>query len=239
VQKKPDDDLQDFLDAPEEGGVKAKLDDSELSEELPKGLQKVDLDLDDAPFLMDEEEEAAPVEAKPSAILTEEEPAKAPWWKKKTIVAAAAVVLLAASGATWLLLKKPPPPPPPPPPKETAAYAPQPQEPPPPPPPEELIVDFAPFVLEQQDPNGRPSLLAVKFSFVTTDPMAALMVGNNDKLRLVARDAIYYYLSNKSIVFLTDRKNSDVLKKEVLDVLNGQMSGHEFDRVLIESYVGM
>jgi len=40
--------------------LKAKLDDSELSDDLPKALQKVDLDLDDAPFLEDEAEEAAP-----------------------------------------------------------------------------------------------------------------------------------------------------------------------------------
>ncbi|EHJ46855.1 flagellar basal body-associated protein FliL [Solidesulfovibrio carbinoliphilus subsp. oakridgensis] len=221
--------------------IKAKLDDSELSDDLPKALQKVDLDLDDAPFLEDEAEEPAP-----SAVVEESTPFPAtdeeakPSRKKLFVLVGAVLFLLLAGAAAFFLLKKTPPAPPPvveeaPPPVE--APAPVVPTPPPPEPPAvqpEIIMAMDPFLIELADPKGRTRFLTIRFTAVTREPAVELEFKRN---LIVVRDAVYYYLKNKNLEFLTDKNNADALKKDVLSVINQFIGAQPLDNLLIEDYL--
>ena len=227
----------DFLDTP----VKAKLDDSELSDDLPKALQKVDLDLDDAPFLEDEEEAPATPEASAEPF-PEEAPAEEqkPSRKKFIFIGAAALILLLGGAAAFFLLRKPAAPPvqapPPVAPEAEPAVPPAPPpvlEPPKPPQPE-LVMPMAPFLVEMTDATGRTRFLNLRFTAVTTDPTVRLEFMRNT---IVLRDAVYYYLKNKSMEFLTEKKNTETLKKDVLSVINQFIGAQPLDNLLIEEYL--
>ncbi|MHC1789264.1 flagellar basal body-associated FliL family protein [Solidesulfovibrio sp.] len=228
----------DSLDPP----VKAKLDDSELSDDLPKALQKVDLDLDDAPFLEDEPEETPP----PAEDATVGETAAAvdetakPSRKKRFLILGLIALLLLGGGAAayFLFLKKPASPPP------VVEETPQAEVPPPvmppPPPPEppapkpEIVLTMDPFLIELTDQKGRSRFLTIRFSAATTEHAAELEFKRN---HIVVRDAVYYYLKNKSLEFLTDKKNADALKKDVLSVINQFIGAQPLDNLLIEDYL--
>ena len=221
--------------------VKAKLDDSELSDDLPKALQKVDLDLDDAPFLEDEEEAPAAPEASAEPF-PEEAPAEEqkPSRKKFIFIGAAALVLLLGGAAAFFLLRKPAAPPvetPPVAPEAEPAVPPTPPPPvlePPKPPQPELVMPMAPFLVEMTDATGRTRFLNIRFTAVTTDPAVRLEFMRNT---IVVRDAVYYYLKNKSMEFLTDKKNTETLKKDVLSVINQFIGAQPLDNLLIEEYL--
>jgi len=225
----------DSLDAP----IKAKLDDSELSDDLPKALQKVDLDLDDAPFLEDEPEETPPAaeETGPGEAAVTDETAK-PKSKKKLILLIGLVVLFLGGGtaAYFLFLKKPAAPPPPP-----TVEAPHEEPPPPPPPPPEppapkpeIVLTMDPFLVELPDKAGRSRFLSIRFAAATTEHAAELEFKRN---RIVVRDAVYYYLKNKSLEFLTDKNNAEALKKDVLSVINQFIGPQALDNLIIEDYL--
>ena len=221
--------------------VKAKLDDSELSDDLPKALQKVDLDLDDAPFLEDEEEAPAAPEASAEPF-PEEAPAEEqkPSRKKFIFIGAAALVLLLGGAAAFFLLRKPAAPPVETPPvaPEAEPAVPPPATPPvlepPKPPQQELVMPMAPFLVEMTDATGRTRFLNIRFTAVTTDPAVRLEFMRNT---IVVRDAVYYYLKNKSMEFLTDKKNTETLKKDVLSVINQFIGAQPLDNLLIEEYL--
>ncbi|MEL7638139.1 MAG: flagellar basal body-associated FliL family protein [Solidesulfovibrio sp.] len=220
--------------------LKAKLDDSELSDDLPKALQKVDLDLDDAPFLEDEAEEAAPPPQEETASPFAEpavEQAK-PSRKKRLLLIGAAVVLLGAGlAASFLLFKKPPPPPPPPPQEETApppSVTPTPPPPEPPAPKREIVIPLDPFLIELADAGGRTRFLTIRFTAVTQEPTVELELKRN---LIVVRDAVYYYLKNKNLAFLADKQNAEALKKDVLSVINQFIGVQPLDNLLIEDFL--
>lgn len=217
--------------------VKAKLDDSELSDDLPKALQKVDLDLDDAPFLEDEAEEAPPPPEAEAASPFDEpaEPAK-PSRKKLFILIGAVVAVLGLGAAAYFLVFKKPPPPPPPVVQEEAPPPPlEPTPPPEPPAPKrEIVMPMEPFLVELADPTGRTRFLSIRFTAVTQEPAVELEFRRN---RIVVRDAVYYYLKNKSLAFLTDKNNADALKKDVLSVINQFVGAQPLDNLLIEDYL--
>ena len=229
----------DSLDAP----VKAKLDDSELSDDLPKALQKVDLDLDDAPFLEDEPEEAPPAqeESGPSETPVVDDSAAKSARKKRLIVIGLIVALLLGGGAAayFLLLKKPAPKAPV---EEQLPHeepAPPPQMPPPPPPEPpapkpEIVLAMDPFFIELIDQKGRSRFLTIRFTAATHEHAVELEFKRN---AIVVRDAVYYYLKNKSLEFLTDKNNAETLKKDVLSVINQFIGAQPLDNLLIEDYL--
>jgi len=224
-----------------ESQVKAKLDDSELSDDLPKALQKVDLDLDDAPFLEDEEEAPAAEkgqaeEAAPFPVETE---GKKPSRKKKLILIAAPVLLLVIGAAVFFLLhKKPAPPPAPveetPPVEQAPPPEPVPPPPEPPAPKQEIVIPMEPFLVELTDSQGHTRFLTIRFTAVTQEKSVELEFKRNI---IVLRDAVYYYLQNKKLEFLTDKNNADVLKKDVLSVINQFIGAQPLDNLLIEDYL--
>jgi len=215
---------------------KVKLDTSELT--IDKGTQKVELDLDDAPFLEEEkegEEEEKEDEKKGVSEESEEKPedqvpVPTPFWKKKWFfIALAGVIALIAVGVYFLFLKPSPPPP--------ESQKPQVQKaepsPPPPPPPEEIVIPFEPFWVELTF-NGQTKFLYCKLSFSTTDSKLEWEV---KRKTIILRDAVYYYLRNKNFIFLNNKKNVERLKKDILSVVNQYLNNGQLKNILIEEYV--
>ena len=226
------DDAEDVTDAPAER--KAELDDAAAS----KATQKVDLDLDDAPFLEDEdeEEEIEEVEVE-TPFLTEDDskpkPGLAALLKNKFVIMGLGVILLLLVVIVILLLREPeaPPPPPPPPVEETI-----PEPPPEPEVPEtpQIIIKLDPFLIEQKDESGAIRFLEVSILLSTEDEGLARQFKQET---FAVRNALYYYLKNKDLQFLSDKENSEKLKKELLVIINQYMGFGQFDTLMFEQYL--
>ncbi len=209
--------------------------------EPTRSAQKVELDLDDAPFL-EEEEEVQPEPAKPAPSLSlEPEPEKKPSLlagkKKLIIIAAAAVVLLLVAGIAVKMLffkAKPAQEPekveqsaPKDAPAENATEAKAPELP-------EIQVRLEPFWVEQRDDKDEIRFLIVRMLLGTTDQMVAKEFAGR---QLAARNAIFYYLKNKDVQFLADEHNAEKLKAELLMVINQYVSDGKFETLMFEEYV--
>ncbi|WP_029894451.1 flagellar basal body-associated FliL family protein [Desulfohalovibrio reitneri] len=221
----------------EEQGEKATLDESDIKdgtgEDVPRALQKVELDLDDAPFLEEEEKEEEPEEAEAPAEegVEEEKKRRLPaLLANKKVLILLAVILLAVIGLLLYFLLRPAEPPPPPPEKtpvqeEPAEKAPEEPEP--------VTVRMEPFWVEKTDLNGKVRFLHIQFALEVQGGEAEREI--RDK-KLVLRDAVYYYLVNKEFAFLADTENLELLKRDVLSVVN-KFLGNQPENLLIEQYL--
>jgi len=205
--------------------------------ETSRGAQKVELDLDDAPFL-EEEEEVQPEPVKPSAPLDVEAAPKEkqPLGKKKLlIIGGAALILLLVLGlAVKLLFFK----------GKTApvqhaepaanattehdnATAPEPEKP-------EVLVRLDPFWVEQKAGPEEVRFLIVRILLGTKDPAIA----KEFEMKIMpARNAVFYYLKNKDVHFLSDEENTEKLKAELLMVINQYVTDGKFETLMFEEYV--
>jgi len=230
------DDPEDIVDETASDGAgngqsKAQLDDSETT----KATQKVDLDLDDAPFLEDEEEEEeiGPIDEAETPLLDEE--AKRPGFdfkallRNKLFLIAAGIILLLLVIIVILLLREPeaPPPPPPPPVAQPTEEAPTEEKP-------EILIRLDPFLIEQRDKEDKIRFLEVRVVVSTREDGLARQFKQET---YTIRNALYYYLKNKDLEFLSDKDNSDKLKKELLAIINQYMGFGEFDTLLFEQYL--
>ncbi len=227
----PDD---DSLDEPLR--EKALLDAEELK--VPDAVpdkDKVELDLDDAPFLEEEDEEEE--EEAPEPAAQPEEPEKKPkagaaalLKDKRVLAGIGGGVLLVAILLVVLLWPSAEPLPPPPPPMPEPEQPVQPKEPEKP----EFIVKMEPFWIEYQTDDGKIRLLKCSFATATDNEKLSWEIQTKT---LVLRDAIYYYLRNKDLVFLSDKKNEEILKKELLSVMNQYLSTERLTTLLIQEYL--
>ncbi|MBI9111526.1 flagellar basal body-associated FliL family protein [Maridesulfovibrio ferrireducens] len=219
------------------------IDDSEEETQSPetpsKATQKVDLDLDDAPFLEDEDEDDLPDEEPQELEALEEETTKEKSsGSKKFIYLGIGIVILLLS----LILVKvfffsaPPPAEEPAPVVEKVVEIPKVTEAPPPPPEEPgvTLLRMDPFWVEQKDDKGHIRFLVARFAMTTTDER---IVGEYGRKTLILRDAVYYYLKNKDLQFLSDKKNAERLKKDLLMVINQYLVAGQFDTILFEKYL--
>jgi flagellar FliL protein len=202
---------------------------------------KVQLDIDDAPFLRPEPEPPAkqpeePLPETPDAS-TDDDAAEAARKRKKRLLIAAggglALVLAGAFALWWFVFRAPPPPAP----QVVVVPGQQPDK--APAAPAEVYINFAPFLLEldggaAQDKN-RTFLLVCKFTAVTAN--AALFQEAQTKM-VVLRDALYFYLINKDYSFLTDPNNTQTIKNDLKTVVNTYLAVGKVDEILFESYVG-
>ena len=204
---------------------------------------KVELDLDDAPFLEEDEPEPAP---EPEKAPPEDQKVTPPpdessfkerllTGKKKILIAGGlAVVLLGAAFAVNTFFfsggDKPPPQPLGPEPEKVLASP----KPLPPAPVPNFVVQWEPFWVELKDTEGALRFLAGKFSFPTDSPI--LFAEMNAK-KLILRDAIFYYLRNQPILSLTDNDKVQLFKKDLLSVLNEHLASGKANEVLIEDYL--
>ena len=230
---------------------KALLDTEELSAsegQAAPDTDKVELDLDDAPFLEDEEEVAPEPEqpavpapavgtapARPSLVaLLVERAREFIATKKGKIALGVAAALLAGLVALLLWSGKPAPPPPPPAPPPVEETPPEVELEPESTMGYEFIVSLEPFMVEYLQPNGTYRFLMARFSLATGSERVSFDVRNKI---VVLRDAIFYYLRNKDMLFLSDKNNVEQLKKDLLSVINQYMAGDQLEVILIEEYL--
>lgn len=246
-------------DVPEQdAGASPRLDSGELSDDVgsnsPSASDKVELDLEDAPFLDEEEEEEEqpeeqPAEPAPPPISFEEpkKPKPEPFWKKlirdKRILfgGGGAVLLFLIILLTYILWPsgKPTPEEEPAPPTEQNATpqpapAPEVQLEPEEPPAAEQIVSWEPFWVEYIGDDGTPRFLRCKFAAPTDNERLAWEI---TRKQTVLRDAIFYYLRNKELVFLADKNNVEQLKRDLLSVINQYLTAGQLEQLLIEEYL--
>lgn len=222
-------------------------DDSESGEETQssaptnKAAQKVELDLDDAPFLEDEDEDEDIPEEEPEALdALEEAPVEKKSKTKLYIFIGIGVIILLLSAILVKLFFFDSPPPP----KENTGVEETVEEIPmeipkeaPPPPPEEpgvTLLRMDSFWIEQKDKDNNTRFLVARFALTTTDERVVAEYGRKT---LILRDAIYFYLKNKDLHFLADEKNVEKLKKDLLMVINQYIVAGEFEKILFEEYL--
>lgn len=207
------------------------------SEEQDQGAQKVELDLDDAPFLQWEEEEQAEGEQETESLdqgasgteSGDRQVSAAPWWKRRAVLlligGLAGLVVLAVLG--WAVLWR---------------QAPEPVE----AKPEKKVstatteqtstieeISFEPFWVEYETSSGF-RYLHFEFALNSRHDKLGWEI---DRKRFVIRDAIYYYLKNKKLSFLSDKSNVSGLKKDLASVINQYLSNGKVHSILIQDYV--
>lgn len=226
-------------------GSKRVADETELKAAPPKdevqvslgpslGQTKVELDLDDAPFLQPPEddlpakqEDNLPAEPEDQAVV------QARQKKKKLLLQAAGAVvgllLILGAAAWWFFLRTPPPAP------DTLK-------------PEVIVVpskptvktkpdyvkEFAPFLVPRDDGKSKTRFLVCKFSAVSKD---ASLGKEMDQKMISLRDAMYYYLRSKSNEYLMDPRNGPAIKQDLASVLNDYLTQGKIEDILFESYL--
>lgn len=204
------------------------------------GASKVELDLDDAPFLQEDQEEAPAAEApeppeEPALPAGEEAPKlsliKRLLKRKKLVIGGGVGFLLIVGALVFLLLGDDEQPAPP-------VSEPEVTEPEELPPieakPGEVLISWEPFWVEYSDTDGETKFLVCQLSAPTLDPELKMEA---ELKTLVIRDAIYYYLSHKPITFLSEQRNADALKEDLLGVVNGYLTRGQLTSIYIESYL--
>lgn len=201
--------------------------------ESPAPAKKVELDLDDAPFLQTEEKNLpAPSHeaAVPEAPVDEAELARKR--KRKLIIVGAilAVVLLIAAAAVWWFFFRG---------EGTTPAGPEPEVIVVPSAPKddgkaEIVREFEPFVIPVRDAAGNVGFLICKFSAIASD---ASVNDEIDTQRTALRDAIYFYLRGKDSAWLMDARNGEAIKSDLLSVFNDYLTRGKLEDILFESYL--
>ncbi len=199
--------------------------------------KKVQLDIDDAPFLQEEKpEEVAVVEESLPAeepTFDEEipEPPKKLWQKRPFQIAVGGGVLALILLAIWVYIayfRAPAP---------TVVEA----------PPSIIVVpseqalagsqssmaQLKPFMVEQRD-GQTVRFLQAAFTLVSTEE------GFTDEVQeklIVLRDAIFYYLRNQTHAYLIDPLNTVGIKQDLLDIVNGYLVRTQGEDILFENYI--
>ncbi|MFW6178190.1 MAG: flagellar basal body-associated FliL family protein, partial [Desulfohalobiaceae bacterium] len=217
-----------------------QLDNQEVDASASRAAQKVELDLDDAPFLDWEEDEEQPAqepgqkgEAPEEESPEEEEQKPQPgpaWWKRKWLwfLSGAALVLVLAAASLWWFwqedvsqeeggpqaaLQ----------PEQIPAESEQAKE----------KVSLEPFWVEHSQ-GDELRFLHLEFALALEHQDLAREV---DRKIPALRDAVYHYLRKKELVFLADKENADQLKSELASLLNQYLSQGQVQEVLIQKYV--
>lgn len=195
-------------------------------------IKKVELDLDDAPFLQVDEPAPPPVPADSAEVGEEEDAGKASRKKRLLLLIgiAAGVIVVAAAAAWWFFLRTPPPPPPSAPEPEVIVVPSQAA----PAGPNDLVKEFAPFIVPVNDDMKQTQFLICKFAAITKEPAVNQEM---ERQRLPLRDAIYFYLRGKDARFLLDSANYDAIKKDLLSVFNDYLTQGKLEDIVFESYL--
>ncbi|MDR1490073.1 MAG: flagellar basal body-associated FliL family protein [Desulfovibrio sp.] len=218
---------------------------------------KVELDIDDAPFLKEKEEEKAAPEEHPTLLPTPEQPPEKPKFfakfkdrlrslitllknrlntRRRRIIAVAVLLVPAmAGGGLYFFLP--------------GASEPQKSAGPPPATTTVVVPSTAPrgenptakfmyhmdrFFIELRGAEGEIRFLRCGFSIPTDNEtlMAELAAKN-----IAVRDSIYYYLTNKPLTFLADAKSAATLKEDIASVVNENIATEKIQTVYIEEYL--
>ncbi len=207
-----------------------------------KAKEKVQLDIEDAPFLEEPEEEEPEEETTTeSAEEPEEKPKKSK--KKLLILAGGATALLSVLVVVGYFLFSSNP--------EEALPTPEELEAqalaentyvvvlggdgaPPPPTPPVFTENLEPFWVQLTTPTGGTIFLVSTFTLTTEIETLARELKS---VLADVRDSIYYYLRTKDYNFLTDFKNFPAIKEEMLQLVNRELSAGEYTEVLYDNYI--
>ena len=239
-----------LLAQPDPTHENVSLDDERLQEDIPKGLHKVELDLDDALFLEFEEKEPAPPKEDPKfspppkapeAPQSQEPAPVKPLWRKPLPWAALLGLLAIVGTALWL----PKPWNASPPHQDPAALA------PPTTPPQTAQLEtpatpeststvqyrrtfsFAPFVLEHTRDNQ--TYFLTHQIYIPGIPMA-LAHEIEDKTTAL-RSEIYIHLQKVERNQLSGSHGNDELEKDLLAVVNKSLKNGQATKILVETRV--
>lgn len=219
-----------------EGENPPKSPDSETEEDfLALASNKVELDLEDAPFLSDESEAAEEANAaaktnKEEKLEDEETEEKGSFFSrhKKLILIGAGVVLLLLVGLGALIISSF---------LEDDAIV------------QNVIVvpgsdvrqapvahqvKLEPFVVQCTDATGKIHFLQATFVLSTSDNAVFHEISNNTK---VIRDAIYYFFEIQSVEVLLDTTNQRKIKADLLEAVNEYIVSGSLDDLYIDSYI--
>jgi flagellar FliL protein len=242
------------LPAPD-GDSNVTLDDERLQDNVPKGLQKVELDLDDALFLEFEEKEPPPTPAEPKPDPTPEPEAGATdqgvppvqtripgiFARKKILIlgiAATLCLLIGAGGAYFFM---------------SSGEQPESQD--------ARNKQNATVTVEKKETassgksssaGGQISIYALdrfqveytvgsqvrflicRFSIPDANATLRLELQNKD---IAIRDGVYRYLKNTPISFLNNSANLEKLKTDIVAIINTFMTNGNVTAVHFEEYV--
>ena len=242
-----------------EGDSNVALDDERLKDDVPKGLQKVELDLDDALFLEFEEKEEVPEttavesapepeEAVPPPEKTEVQPSKTKSRKKLWIFAIAALLcLLLGSGGAYFFMKSGPPysdeqtsa-------QDKSAAAPHTTGTRSSAAPDDSAANETSAKPEQTEAysfeqfqveyklDGKIRFLTCRISIPGTTPV---MRAEFQAKKIFLRDGIYRYLKNSPLSFLATPGESDKMKADIAAVVNQIIKSGQASEILLEEYV--
>ncbi len=209
----------------------------------PGGI-KVELDLDDAPFLQEDEPEPQaepePESEKielPSAEGDKKDSDKPAGNRKKRLIfaGAAAVVLAIVAVVVNMFLfggeEKPTAPSAPEPVYEVVSTTPPKEE--PVKPPYAHLVQWETFQVEQRGEDGGIRFVTCKIAIPAADDAQYMELMAK---RIVLRDAVYYFLRNRPPEILSTKEKNLALRADIVGVLNGHLSATVKD-VYIEEYV--
>lgn len=196
---------------------------------LASGNNKVELDLEDAPFLNEEPEEreqSNPEEKQGDADKKEtaEEDKKPNNKKKFIIIGAIAVLLLLVIGVVGFfvfssddeIL-----------PNIIVVTNPEAQA-----PPKAFELKLDPFVIQCVDSNGKIHFVKGIFVLSTIHEEVFFEISNNQK---VIRDAIYYYLGIQDPEILLDSANHQLIKNGLFETVNKYVMNGSIDHLYIDS----
>lgn len=216
---------------------------SQTEDVAQKKNQKVQLDIEDAPFLLASEEaevipeapkeklqanvDSTPVENPDSEELLLQKKLK----KRKLLAVIFLVILIFISVGGWFFFFRTPPPVNEPTiPEPTVVVVPS----------SEIITGpseyklaFEPFMVEQKNASSVHFLQAT-FVGISKDEK---VIKESQSKELVLRDAIYYYLGNKTHEYLIDPKNTMAIKQDLLDIVNGYLVSGKMEDILLENYI--
>ena len=229
--------------SPESTDAKLVSGSIEVAADASQALPKVQLDIDDAPFLREKEPEAPPPppttrdpEALPEAPSPPAEDTDARKKKKRTLIIGVALLALLLAGGGggavwWFVLRTPPP----------SASTPHVVVVPSTPPaslPAEFLIPIAPFWLEltNDSPRDKDKIFFLVCKFTALSKSEAILQETQNKA-VVIRDALYFYLKNKSYDFLTHPDNTQTIKQDLKSVINGYLTGGKVDDMLFERYL--
>jgi len=218
---------------------KAQLDGASLSvdEYTGKAIAKVALDIDDAPFLVEEESKPPePVKKMVSKTDTsaEDEAARAAAQRRRKrliVFGLSGIFMFLIAVATWFIVLRDVPDAGPAQPGATVIVVPSPAD---ITGPMEIPVTFEDFWVPQKDATGAVRFLRVHFSTQVTDEKFAREI--KDKTRTL-RDAVYYYLRNKPHEFMLDPTNLPVIKQDIADILNGYLTSGKVEDLFLENFL--
>ncbi len=214
---------------------------------------KVELDLDDAPFLEEPPAEEKKPEAPPPEQTAKVSPApdkKPPLKerllvrlrpllsnKKRLLIAGAALLVLVAGGvAVPFLLSSPSAPKPAEPAKPQTRrivvngtqddHEPAPAGP-------QILFSFEPFIVPLRGPENELRFLRCRFAVPLDNPM---LKAEMELKKIALRNAMYYYLHNREVPFLLDPRESGVIKADLIGVINGLVSTEKIHELYFEDF---